>query len=242
MHVIKFFENIGPTKQELEKYFESNINKRSLLALMDGIYTIGPNIPFVYPQTCSFELTNRCNLRCKHCYIGEPPKTKELSTNNVLKIIGNIADAGFLAVPISGGEALLRDDITPILKEVKNYNMDVILSTNGTLLTKNKINELKSYLDIVCISLDSHNETIHDSFRGVKDAHKLALMGVKNCIDNDIPVRIFTTLTKFNYDKLPEFINFLEENKIEHVVFFDLNLVGYEFKTGLRNPSLLLMN
>lgn len=224
--VISLFEELGYPKELVQEDLTNRLNRKSIIAILNGVFTNGPSIPLSFPQTCSFEVTNRCNLKCKHCYIGTPQTPNELDTKSVLKVIKNIAEAGFIAIPLSGGEILLRDDLLTILKEIKSYDMDVILSTNGTLFSAERANELKPYIDDVCISIDSHDEGIHDSFRGVDGAQKMALKGIKNCQDNDIPVRIFTTLTKFNYNRIPEFINFMEKINIKKVIIFDLNLVG----------------
>jgi radical SAM protein with 4Fe4S-binding SPASM domain len=149
-----------------------------------------------------------------------------MDTKSALQAIEKIAETGFVGVPLSGGEPLLRDDLTAIAKEIKNYDMDVILSTNGTLLSQDRVKELKPHVDLACISLDSHVESIHDNFRGLEGAQKMTLKGIKNCLDNDIPVHIFTTLTKFNHEKLPELINFIVELGVKEIALFDLNLVG----------------
>jgi radical SAM protein with 4Fe4S-binding SPASM domain len=225
--VVRLFEVLHLSKDMLpQQYFENRLNRKTLIAILNGIFTSGPKIPCTFPQTCSFELTYRCNLKCKHCYIGTLPNTNEMNTKTVLQIIEDIAETGFVKIALSGGEPLLRDDLLLIMKEIKNYDLEVILSTNGTLLSVNRVRELKSYIDLVCISLDSHEEFIHDNFRGVDGAQKMVLKGIKNCLDNDLHVRIFTTLTKFNHNKLPEFINFIEELGIREITLFDLNLVG----------------
>ena len=231
--VVGLFEALRLSEDvPLQQYFEDRLNRKTLVAILNGIFTIGPQIPCAFPQTCSFELTYRCNLKCKHCYAGAPPTTKEMNTETVLRIIEDIAETGFVGVPVSGGEPLLRDDLSVIMREIKNYDMEVILSTNGTLLTADKVRELKPYVDLVCVSLDSHEQSLHDDFRGVDGAQRMALRGVENCLDGDLRVRIFTTLTRFNHSRLPEFVNFIEDLGIREVTFFDLNPVGKGANVG----------
>ena len=224
--VVKFFEGLGLTKEELQRSLENKVHRKSFIAILYGVFTKGPSIPLSFPQTCLFELTYRCNLKCKHCYIGTLPATEEMDTQSVLQVIRKVAEAGFGVFELTGGEPLLRDDLSAIVKEIKSYDMNINLSTNGTLFSLDKVKELKPYLDKVTISIDSHEEANHDNFRGVDDALKMALNGIKNCVDNNIPVNIYTTLTIFIHKKLPEFINYMEELKVSSITFFDLNPVG----------------
>ena len=224
--VTKLFEELQFGREELQRDLQNRANRKSLIAILYGVFSNGPNVPLSFPQVCSFELTYRCNLKCKHCYIGTPPTTQEMDTKSALQAIEKIAETGFVGIPLSGGEPLLRNDLLSLAKETKSYDMDVILSTNGTLLSQDRAKELRPYVDVACISLDSHVESIHDNFRGLEGAQKMTLKGIKNCLDNDIPVRIFTTLTKFNHEKLPELINFIVELGVKEIALFDLNLVG----------------
>jgi radical SAM protein with 4Fe4S-binding SPASM domain len=60
----------------------------------------------------------------------------------------------------------------------------------------------------------------------VDGAQRMALNGIKNCLENDIDVRIFTTLIKHNFYKLPEFVEFIKKLGVGGISFFDLNPVG----------------
>ncbi len=66
------------------------------------------------PAAFFCELTRRCNLRCRHCYLTDYDDNDELSTREWLKELDEIASLGGVAFTISGGEALLRDDVEEI--------------------------------------------------------------------------------------------------------------------------------
>ena len=239
--VAGLFEALGFSREDLEKDLKNRANRKNLIAILQGIFTNGPSVPLSFPQSCSFELTYRCNLRCKHCYIGVQPPTEEMDTKSALKVIGKIAETGFGMFELCGGEPLMRDDLSVIAKEIKSYGMTVNLSTNGTLLSQDKVRELKPYVDEAMISVDSHEESNHDNFRGEAGALKLSLEGIRNCVDNDIPVNIYTTLTTFIHTKLPEFVNCMKKLKVSSITFFDLNpvgrgsTVGAEFRLSLKD-------
>ncbi|HRS74939.1 MAG TPA: radical SAM protein, partial [Anaerolineaceae bacterium] len=68
-----------------------------------------------YPLSCTFELTDRCNLRCVHCYINQPAgsveaRSSEMDTAQVMQLLDRMAEAGCLFITLTGGEVLLRPD------------------------------------------------------------------------------------------------------------------------------------
>ena len=89
-----------------------------------------------FPLAGSMDLVDRCNLRCCHCYISEGRRRSggELSTAEVVGVLGKLADAGVLALLLTGGEPLLRDDFRDIYMRAKRTGFLVTLFTNATLV------------------------------------------------------------------------------------------------------------
>lgn len=93
------------------------------------------------PISGSIALTNRCNLRCVHCYLGgEAPSFrgghgKELSAKKWMSIIDEIAAAGCLYLLFTGGEPLLRNDFKQIYSHAKQAGILTSVFTNGTRFT-----------------------------------------------------------------------------------------------------------
>ena len=93
------------------------------------------------PISGSIELTFRCNLRCVHCYCNLPQNDRqaietELETDEVYRLLDQIAEAGCLWLLITGGEPFLRDDFLDIYTYAKKKGFITTLFTNGTLLNK----------------------------------------------------------------------------------------------------------
>jgi radical SAM protein with 4Fe4S-binding SPASM domain len=102
------------------------------------------------PLTGSFELTERCNLGCVHCYINQPAgdriaRRREMDTAMIGSILEQIAAAGCLKLLITGGEPLLRPDFLDIYMQAKRLGLIVTLFTNGTLLTEAIADQLAEY-------------------------------------------------------------------------------------------------
>ncbi|MBD3184028.1 radical SAM protein [Candidatus Poribacteria bacterium] len=120
------------------------------------------------PLIMIFEVTLSCNARCKHCNItGHYPDEKRMPPEDYGKYISDLRPA---VVELSGGEPLLRDDLTEIIRSIKEsaFPPYIILVSNGYLLNQQKYLELKEAgLDILSVSMDFPNEE-HDKFRRVK--------------------------------------------------------------------------
>ena len=85
-----------------------------------------------------WNLTDRCNLSCTHCYSRSAPDSQiqgELSTTEALAFIDNLAAAGIPLVIFTGGEPLVRPDIWQLADHSREAGIKTALSTNGTLIT-----------------------------------------------------------------------------------------------------------
>src|SRR3989338_6073201 len=92
-----------------------------------------------YPLLGQWELTCRCNLRCVMCYtdpFNTPDRIRqELHTDDILRILREIADAGCLHLCLTGGEPLARPDFREIYLAAKSHGFLLTIFTNGTLIT-----------------------------------------------------------------------------------------------------------
>ena len=103
----------------------------------------------------------------------------------------------------SGGEPLVRKDLVELASHATSKGMRAVISTNGTLITKEKARELKGVgLSYVGISLDGMEE-VHDRFRGVPGAFRKALEGVANCQAEGLKVGLRFTINKRNVGEYP---------------------------------------
>jgi MoaA/NifB/PqqE/SkfB family radical SAM enzyme len=90
------------------------------------------------PLVVDFELTDQCNLNCRHCCIrsDDPRSAKaELTTKQACRVLGKIRDGGVVYLNITGGEPLLRPDFRDIYLFAKKKGFAVTVLTNGTLIT-----------------------------------------------------------------------------------------------------------
>ena len=147
-----------------------------------------------------WNMTRRCNLKCIHCYSNSADieYPDELTTEEGKKLIDDLAQFGSPVIFFSGGEPLLRKDLLELAQYATDKGMRAVISTNGTLITKEIAAKLQKVgLSYVGVSLDGLEKT-HDRFRGKKGAFAAAIEGIRNCRDAGIKVGIRFTVNKHN--------------------------------------------
>jgi radical SAM protein with 4Fe4S-binding SPASM domain len=161
----------------------------------------------VAPGTLVWVSTFACNLDCKHCYVsaGNVDVSDELSTSEIIRAIKKVRNLGTKFLLVSGGEPLMRHDLNSVVRFAKSIGMDVIMSTNGTLITKAKAVELREIgVSVVGISIDGFKT--HDEFRGQKGALKASIEGLKKCIEVGLATAVRTVVTKHNLSEVMEIV------------------------------------
>jgi radical SAM protein with 4Fe4S-binding SPASM domain len=108
------------------------------------------------------QITNACNLRCKHCYIDDKNRY-DLSLEQIGKILSEFEEMQGLRVMISGGEPLLHPRFEEINEKLAEFFVRKVLFTNGVLLSKERLKSLK--VDEIQVSIDGL-EAAHDALRG----------------------------------------------------------------------------
>ncbi|AKG92527.1 putative Fe-S oxidoreductase [Geoglobus ahangari] len=167
--------------------------------------------------------TARCNLRCVHCYAeAGSAKKGELTHEEAVAFIDDLADMKVPVLLLSGGEPLMREDIFELISYAKSKGLHVSLSTNGTLISEEVAEKLaKAGVDYVGVSLDGMPET-NDRFRGLKGAFERAFEGLVNAKEAGILTGIRFTVTKYNLKDVPEVVNLLVENEIPRFCLYHL--------------------
>jgi MoaA/NifB/PqqE/SkfB family radical SAM enzyme len=141
-------------------------------------------------------------------------------------MLDDLADYGAPVILFSGGEPLMRHDLLELIGYAKEKGLRAVISTNGTLITMDKANELKKFgLSYVGISLDGLKET-NDRFRGIPGAFDAALEGIRNCMSVGIKVGLRFTINKRNAHDIAGIFQLIEKENIPRVCFYHLVYSG----------------
>jgi MoaA/NifB/PqqE/SkfB family radical SAM enzyme len=208
-----------------------------------------------HPLLVTLELTYLCNLRCQMCSLvvgnmvtkagqrknaelHEPGGTlrREVSTEEYLDLITQIADAGVKAVVFTGGEAALRKDILTLVRAVKSRGMQLSMISNGSANPETYRELVRLGLDSIMISVDGTRE-VHDHIRGVVGSFDRTQVALRTLIDEKktqgarLPrIKVGCTVSALNQHDLENVVALFEASAID-----DLNLLYLHFSTERRD-------
>lgn len=175
-----------------------------------------------------WELTRRCNLKCVHCRAeADEVIRQELSTDEIIKTIENIADFAKPIVVLTGGEPLYRADIFEIAQYAVSKNLRVALATNGTLIDETVAKKIQDAgITRVSISIDGPDASVHDNFRGITGCFDEALRGARALARAGVEFQFNTTVTKRNVEKFEQLLVLAQAQGAKALHVFMLVPVG----------------
>ncbi|MCK5702956.1 MAG: radical SAM protein, partial [Cyclobacteriaceae bacterium] len=135
-----------------------------------------------------WNMTRQCNLNCLHCYAKATKNASndEFTTEEAKALMDDVAKYNSPVFLFSGGEPFMRRDLIELIEYANSINLRPVISTNGTLITKEKaIQAKKAGVKYIGVSLDGMAET-NDKFRGLDGAFEMAIKGIKNCLNAGI--------------------------------------------------------
>ena len=175
------------------------------------------------PAFVIWDITPRCNLKCKYC--SSHGLEGELGKKQCFDVINRLGKAGVFWVQISGGEPLVRKDIFEILAYLKSKKIDTELYTNATLIDKKVAKRLKeSGVGNVNISMEGLKGT-YEITRGIGNFKKV-LNGMNSCISAGLEVIPVIPIVKSCSNDITSLTEMLKSMCIKKVKVIDLMPVG----------------
>lgn len=163
------------------------------------------------------ELTKKCNLRCRHCYVPdcsdstEYENTGQITFADINGLISQIDELGVMELQLTGGEPFILPYAVDILREAQNRLIPCSVFTNGTLITDDVFRYISenNYSLIFYISLDGYKKT-HDTFRRSRGAFQKTIKTIKMLLQIGCDVRINTSIGRHNIAEMRQFIEFVK--------------------------------
>ncbi|MBW2735697.1 MAG: radical SAM protein, partial [Deltaproteobacteria bacterium] len=159
------------------------------------------------PKWIAWESTRRCNLRCVHCRCSseETSTMGAFDTEKAKQLIDDICAISKPVFVLSGGEPLMREDIFEIAQYGTDQGLRVCMATNGVLVTDEVCEQMKATdIKIVSLSLDGHDATTHDDFRGQEGAFEGTLRAAELFRKHGVEFIINSSFTKRNQPHIAE--------------------------------------
>lgn len=165
------------------------------------------------PLFVSWQLTERCNLRCKYC-LSSGKESDEIDLKRALDVITSLHRMGTKVIRFTGGEPLLRNDLPEIVRYCHKLGIQTGLASNGVLFA-NMVRDLR-LLSAISFSLDGP-KSVHDSLRGL-GTHQLALQAIQIAKEHGLYTSVSVTITKSNIESIDYLLDLARQLRVK--IFF----------------------
>lgn len=173
-----------------------------------------------------WEVTNKCNLRCKHCLpMSGPARPGELTTEEAMAALDTFRDAGASEVFFTGGEPFSRKDFPALLDRTVALGMRASVITNATYLRGEILGLIKRLGVNIGVSLDGTDEATNDAIRG-QGSFRQTVEVLRQCRDSGISTTLYVTVTTANVEQLDALARLAIELGCSGVHFNEVTIAG----------------
>ncbi|MGO8757120.1 MAG: radical SAM protein [Terracidiphilus sp.] len=182
------------------------------------------------PFLAIWEVTQSCDLACKHCRAAAQPlpHPDELTHEEGKALIDQIAAMNIPIFVFTGGDPLKRKDVFDLIRYASSKNVQVAVTPSATpLLDRDAMFKMKEAGVVrLGISLDGSTPEIHDAFRGLPGAWARTIQAIEWANEAGIPIQVHSTISRHNVDDLDNLCNLFEKLAIVMWNVFFLVPVG----------------
>jgi len=179
------------------------------------------------PDQLSIGITSRCPNNCIHCGAADIIAKTELTVEQINGAVSQSIELGSYYISFDGGETMMRNDLTEMVKAVDKSKAIAACFTSGFRLTEERAKDLKAAgLYATHISIDSPREEEHDRVRGREGAFKDSLQGIKSTLEAGILADMFVVVSPHNIDDLEDFYGLAENLGMHELSIYEIVAVG----------------
>ena len=206
---------------------EHNINTTSKRDFSDEYFSNPekPRLDFLW-----LEITNKCNLKCVHCYAESSqvqPIYQTISLDGWKNIIYDAYFYGCKRIQFIGGEVTISPYLIPLLEYANELGFSFKeIYTNGTVMSDDLLNLIKKINANLAFSLYSHDSLTHDLITQRKGSWAKTLASIKKCLYLYIPFRVGIVVMEENKEQLSETRDFLYSLGVKHISIDRIRGIG----------------
>jgi radical SAM protein with 4Fe4S-binding SPASM domain len=169
------------------------------------------------PLSGTIEVTRRCPLTCQHCYNNlsmsdADAHSRELSFDELCRLMDDMADAGTLWLLLTGGEIFARHDFLDIYTYAKKKGFLITLFTNGTLVTERIADYLSAWRPFAIeITLYGATAETYERLTGVPGSFEKCMRGIRLLRERGLPLALKTVAVSTNRHEIPSMQAFADE-------------------------------
>jgi radical SAM protein with 4Fe4S-binding SPASM domain len=158
------------------------------------------------------DVTYRCNISCRHCFIARDENKKELTLGEIKRILDDIQRIGCLWLCLSGGEPFAREDFPDIYEYAHRKGFLITLFTNGTLITERVADFLaRRKPNVIEITLNGISPDIYEAVTGSRESLPKVLEGIGHLKERGLPLRLKCNGMTINRDEILKIKRFADE-------------------------------
>lgn len=196
-----------------------------------------------YPFHVQLHLTDKCNLKCRHCYEGERKTVNEWEYKELLVVIDEL-DKTFEKwnvdgeISLVGGEPVMYPYLSDLLYYIrkKSFISRIAILTNGTFIPDKLKKAILDTKVAVQISIDGITKEKHDFIRGEGNYEK-AINSIKWLVSNQIEVFVHYVISKYSVPISKEFIDFISNLGVKQLTFSLVVPMGASDKSVMLNKD-----
>lgn len=196
-----------------------------------------------FPRHISFRITEKCNLKCSYCYMGEINKNELFVNFEIIeKILQKLKENHVHTMEITGGEPMLYPDIFNVIQYcINNFELTTILS-NGVHFPIAIIEYLSDYKDkvFIQISVDGSNENITSIVRRIKNTFIKTVNTIKKLIYFNIPFKVAIVCTYENINDVEDMIILLKGLGVKKISLTFAEEIGNAIQKNTSSKTLFL--
>ena len=185
-----------------------------------GFSRVAPfSVKTTAPQRMDLALTYACDNACGHCYVARSKETPPMDQDQWKQVLARLWEIGIPHVCFTGGEATLSADLPALIEYAEEVGQVTGLLTNGRKLAQGDYTGrlVEMGLDHVQITLESHDEAIHDAMVCAPGAWKETVAGIRNAADQRIYLVTNSTLSKRNAPTFVDTLSFLHDLGVKNI-------------------------
>jgi MoaA/NifB/PqqE/SkfB family radical SAM enzyme len=195
------------------------------------------------PYMAEFDITYRCNCRCRMCQRWNDPRPESLTVADYRRLAAEFRQMAVHQISVAGGEPLVRKDVFDIIANFAAADLSVNLCTNGMGVEKWAPQIIHSGATCITISLDGATAESHDRIRGVKGSYDRVVAGIRRILEQRRSwrpiVRVRMTVSSFNQSEIRAFIQ-KWRGVADDVLLQPVHHCGDSYYTGMQPSELAL--
>ncbi len=221
-----------PVETFRKRISEHSSTVRGIVATARSLAEFGLTVPqrFSAPLFAVWNFTNRCNLRCQHCYqdSGRDALADELTLPEKLDLLEQLVAEYVPMIAFAGGEPTISPDLLPVLRRCRDHGLHTSVATNGSTMTPRLAAELaEAGARYIEISLDSTRPERHDAFRGQPGMWHRTVRGMRTVVQTPgLRLGIAMCVHQGNFDEVEDMFRFAQDIGAGCLAHFNFIPVG----------------